>query len=103
MVPINWRATVVFGTLVLFQPAADGSHAAEIDTAYGRNLAQTHCSECHAVDPTRRREIPPTFYELAQDPASTELSLRFLLTNPHYAMPNLKLQEDQMAAIIAYI
>lgn len=98
-----WRAALMAGAVALSLPMTDGAAAAEIDTAYGRRLAQTHCSECHAVDPTRYREIAPTFDTLAQDPASTEMSLRFLLTNPHYAMPNLKLPEDQMAAIIAYI
>lgn len=103
MISIYRRAVVIAGVVALWFPMADRPEAAEIDTGFGRRLAQTHCSECHAVDPTRLHEIAPTFYELAQDPASTQLSLRFLLTNPHYAMPNLRLPEDQMAAIIAYI
>jgi mono/diheme cytochrome c family protein len=101
MVSIVGRAALVLGMVAL--SAAVGARAAEIDTAYGRRLAQTHCSDCHAVEPTRLRELVPTFYELAQDPAVTQLSLRFLLTNPHLAMPNLRLPEDQMAAIVAYI
>lgn len=100
---IDWRTAWVAGTIALVLPGAPQLAAAEIDTAFGRRLAQTHCSECHAIGPTRFHEIAPTFHELAQDPASTQLSLRFLLTNPHYAMPNLKLPEDEMAAIIGYI
>lgn len=104
LMPIDWRAArIAGGGVLLLTTAAQGVAAAEIDTAVGKRLAETHCSECHAVNPTRLREIAPPFYQLAQDPASTALSLRFLLTNPHYAMPNLKLPEDQMAAIIAYI
>jgi mono/diheme cytochrome c family protein len=104
MVSIAGRAALVAGSVVLSLTLAPrGVAAAEIDPAAGRRLAETHCSECHAITPTRQRELAPTFSELAQDPASTPTSLRFLLTNPHYAMPNLKLSEDQMASIIAYI
>jgi mono/diheme cytochrome c family protein len=100
---IDWRTALLAGSVALSLPLADRLEAAEIDPAFGRQLAQKHCSECHAVDPTRFHELAPTFYELAQDPASTPTSLRFLLTNPHYAMPNFRFSEDQMAAIIAYI
>lgn len=104
MISIDWRAVPMAGAIAvsLLLPA-DRVAAAEIDTVVGRRLAQTHCAECHAIEPTRFQEIAPPFQELARDPASTPMSLRFLLTNPHYAMPNLRLPEDQMAAIIAYI
>ena len=103
MISIDWRVLLLAGSVALSLPSAGRVEAAEIDPGAGRRLAQTHCSECHAIDRTRFHEIAPTFYELAQDPASTPTSLRFLLTNPHYAMPNLKLSEDQMAAIVAYV
>ena len=103
MISIDWRAVLLAGSFALSLPPVDRVAAAEIDPAFCRQLAQKHCAECHAIDRTRFRELAPTFYDLAQDPASTPTSLRFLLTNPHYAMPNIRFSEDQMAAIIAYI
>ncbi len=77
--------------------------AAEVDVRVGQGIARRDCSGCHTVEPTTVRELPPAFYELAQSPATTEASLRFLLTQPHYAMPNVRLNDDETSAIVAYI
>lgn len=77
--------------------------AAEIDAKAGESLARRQCAACHTVGPTRARERPPTFSDLAQDLATTRESLEFLLTQPHDTMPNLKLGADELAEIIAYI
>jgi len=76
---------------------------AEIDIKAGESVARTYCATCHTVGPSPAHELPPAFFELAQNPATTESSLGFLLTHPHYAMPNLRLSGDETAAIIAYI
>jgi len=83
--------------------SASAATGAEIDTKAGESIAHTYCAACHDVGPTQAHAVPPTFFELAQDPATTETSLRFLLTHPHEAMPNLRLNADETAEIIAYV
>ena len=96
-------ARPVVAAFLIGLAAALPARGAEIDVKAGEALARRHCAECHTMGQTRARELPPAFAELAQDPATTEASLKFLLTHPHYAMPNLKLNGDEQAEIIAYI
>jgi mono/diheme cytochrome c family protein len=97
------RVAQAISILLSVTAGCAGARAAEIDLAVGRRLAQTHCAECHGAQRTRLQTQAPTFYELAQDPSTTELSLRFQLTTPHRDMPNLKLPGDDLATISAYI
>jgi len=82
---------------------AGALHAAELDERIGEGLARRDCAMCHTVGPTTVHELPPSFSELAQNPATTQASLEFLLTHPHDVMPNLQLGTDERAELIAYI
>lgn len=92
--------------------AANGARAEEdtVDTSQGRALAEAWCAECHDItgDYSELMGItdygdPPSFYAVANDPAVTEIALRAFLHTPHQAMPNLILDETEMAALIEYI
>lgn len=93
-----------FALALAIGAAAGGPvRAAEVDVQVGEGIARRHCAACHTIGPTTVRQLPPAFHELAQSPATTEASLRFLLGHPHYAMPNLRLDADETVAIVAYI
>jgi mono/diheme cytochrome c family protein len=89
------------------QPSADR-------IAAGRDLARRVCGSCHVVM-QQRDELPvlvppgPSFAVLAQRPLLTEAWLReFLGSNhrsmgPHEAMPNPRLADYQIDAIVAFM
>jgi mono/diheme cytochrome c family protein len=108
-------ATAAFRLIVLLVPllaaaAPTPAWADSVDTSAGRALAEAWCAECHDItgDYSELMGItdygdPPSFYAVANDPAVTEIALRAFLHTPHQAMPNLILQEPEMAALIDYI
>lgn len=77
------------------------------DIFAGREIAAAECTECHIIgeDALGGNLLlgAPTFMEVADDPAVTELSLRVFLQSPHQLMPNFVFSETEADAIIAYI
>jgi mono/diheme cytochrome c family protein len=76
------------------------------DTAAGRRLSETWCGSCHLVGPDVTRAVSngvPTFFGIAQDKATTALSLRVFLQTPHGGMPDLHLSREEMDNLAAYI
>src|SRR4029453_15267171 len=45
----------------------------------------------------------PTFFAVANDPSTTDTSLRVFLVSPHVVMPNFMLTRKETDEIIAYI
>jgi mono/diheme cytochrome c family protein len=76
------------------------------DPAAGAELARDVCATCHvvsarqAVDP---RVGAPSFFEVAEHPSTTALSLRVFLRTPHATMPDLILTPEETDDIISYI
>lgn len=81
--------------------------------AEGRTLTSTVCGVCHVVPdkpnaPLSMSFAAPSFAELARRPAFTEAALRQLLASDHrrigpaQAMPNPRLNDNQIDAIVAY-
>jgi mono/diheme cytochrome c family protein len=82
--------------------------------AEGHDLAMALCSVCHVVA-ADQQGVPvmshpgPPFRDIANQPGITPQSLRtFLLithstTEPPFAMPNPRLSDPQIDAMIAYI
>jgi mono/diheme cytochrome c family protein len=72
----------------------------------GLALAQRLCSECHAVE-KQRAQSPnanaPRFTTIASTPGMTSIALSAALNTSHQSMPNILLQPDEQADIIAYI
>ncbi len=81
--------------------AADDS----IEVTSGRMLAGKWCAECHVPgSPSKGRPgIAPSFRAVANDPATTERSVRVFLRSPHPTMPNISLTREQVDDIVAYI
>lgn len=81
--------------------------------AEGRKLAYTICGVCHVVPdkpnvPLGMSFSAPSFVELAGRPTFTEATLRQLLSSEHrrvgpaQAMPNPRLNDNQIDDIVAY-
>lgn len=92
-------------------PFTDENFADEVTE--GRTLTDTMCGICHAVPdkpnaPLSLRFSAPSFVDLARQPSFTESSLRQLLTSEHrrvgpdQTMPNPRLNDTQIDAIVAY-
>jgi mono/diheme cytochrome c family protein len=76
------------------------------DAKKGAALAQTVCSECHAVGNGESRSPntkAPTFTSVAGTRGMSEMALRVWLQSPHPTMPNLMLGEGEKDDVIAYI
>jgi mono/diheme cytochrome c family protein len=75
------------------------------DPAGGASLAREVCAECHLVSEDQMVDpgIGPSLLEVAEHPATTEMSLRAFLQTPHPTMPNLILSPEETDDIIAYL
>ena len=98
------RLALLIGTVW----AAAGAAAAQDvpgDPAGGASLAREVCAECHLVAEDQMVDpgIGPSLLEVAEHPATTEMSLRAFLQTPHPTMPNLMLSPKETDDIIAYL
>lgn len=80
--------------------------ADEMQVSAGRALALQWCSSCHVVakdQPQPATDGVPSFFAIANDPATTEEGLRTFLGTPHASMPNISLSRDEVSSLIAYL
>jgi mono/diheme cytochrome c family protein len=76
------------------------------DPEAGRRLAEAWCGNCHVVGPGASgpaSDAVPTFPAVARMPSTTAMSLRVFLQTPHSRMPDLRLSNEHMDDVIAYI
>lgn len=99
-----------FAALVLLLGVVTSTNAlAAGDTsrvAAGKVLAKGWCGHCHVVSEDQKVapvEGVPTFFAVANDPATTDTSLRVFLGSPHVVMPDFMLTRQETDEIIAYI
>jgi mono/diheme cytochrome c family protein len=74
--------------------------------AAGKELGLKWCSECHVVardQPKAPTDAAPSWYEIANDPSTTEAGLHAFFATPHKQMPNIMLTREETDEIIAYI
>jgi mono/diheme cytochrome c family protein len=73
--------------------------------ADGRHLAEAWCTTCHAIDSKAAgtANTAPDFAAIANQPSTTELSLKVFLRSSHQNMPNLLLKPEQADNLVAYI
>jgi len=72
----------------------------------GYALARKTCARCHRVgkaEDTPKLYPASAFQDIADNPASTELSLRVFLRSPHRDMPDLILTDAEIDNVVAYI
>jgi mono/diheme cytochrome c family protein len=100
---IDFRLVAAASVLMSLASAAS---AAEMNTVAGKQLAKEWCAACHVVEKGQidsTSTAAPTFFEVADNPATTEMSLRAFFATPHEQMPNFQLTNEQTDNIIAYI
>ncbi len=76
------------------------------DATRGLAYAQKACAECHAVSawqPISPRPGVTPFKTIANVPGMTPTALLVWLQTPHPTMPNLIIDADDKADVIAYI
>jgi mono/diheme cytochrome c family protein len=85
--------------------AASPVKAQDGDARRGLAIARETCSVCHGVRKGERspNASAPAFDVVAAVPGMTGLALQSMLQTSHREMPNLILQSDERADLIAYI
>ena len=94
-------ATGILGLLVASGAAQEIGHSGA-----GLAAARRLCSQCHAVEKEQTQSPEadaPAFKELATTPGITAMALSAALNTSHQAMPNIMLEADAKADIVAYI
>jgi mono/diheme cytochrome c family protein len=98
---IGWPAVIALSL------ATAPGEAQEIGQASrGLALARQLCTECHAVQKEQKQSPnldAPRFQVIASMPGMTAMALSAALNTSHASMPNIILQADERADIIAYI
>ena len=102
------RAACVWLGIMIALPLATGCGEAEEMGQPGRGLAlaQRLCAQCHAVRKDQARspnENAPGFEVIASVPGMTATALSAAINTSHRSMPNIMLEADERANIIAYI
>jgi mono/diheme cytochrome c family protein len=72
----------------------------------GRAYAEQNCAACHAIDAGQGRSPnpnAPTFEVIASTPGMTIIAVNAWLHTPHKTMPNLKVDQDKIEPLSAYI
>jgi mono/diheme cytochrome c family protein len=90
-----------------FWLAAASAGAQELgDAARGRAFAQQVCARCHGIErgvADSPNAAAPTFPVIAQVPGLTALALTVSLQGAHREMPDLVLDTQETADVIAFI
>jgi cytochrome c len=87
---------------------ADGDTLPSGSASDGHRLAEAWCKDCHAIDATAAgttgaANAAPAFTAIANQPSTTELSLKVFLRSSHRSMPNLVITPDQADGLVNYI
>jgi mono/diheme cytochrome c family protein len=101
------KTHVLWAASMLLAMSACYGKAQEIGRpGQGRAAAERLCAQCHAIEKAGGRspnEAAPPFASIAAVPGMTSIALTVALTTSHRAMPNIMLEADDRADIIAYI
>jgi cytochrome c len=84
---------------------ASGATLSSDSASAGHRLADAWCKDCHAIEATTTGATsgPPAFTAIAEQPSSTELSLKVFLRTSHRSMPNLVITPSQADDLVNYI
>ena len=99
--------TLILALGLMAISATDVAHAQGIgDPAEGKRIAASTCSSCHQIDVQLRdstNDQVPSFQAIATMPSTTMLAINVFLRTSHNVMPNIRLTENQITDISAYI
>lgn len=98
--------TIALGSLLV--PCAVTAATAAPDEDHrilGWTLAAQHCSQCHVIGKGAQEggSVGPAFTAVAAMPSTTGVALNVFLQSHHQRMPSLRLDRDEMDAVIDYI
>ena len=101
------RRHFLLAAVIAFPIAASSGTAQEVGSAgRGLVLARQVCVQCHAVEKEQAQSPNadvPAFREIASIPGMTAMALSAALNTSHKTMPNLMLNPEERADIVAYI
>jgi cytochrome c len=85
--------------------SARGAPPGSESTSEGRRLAEAWCKSCHVIDLkiAGTANTAPDFAAIANQPSTTELSLKVFLASSHRNMPNLILKPEQADNLVSYM
>ena len=94
-----------YAVAIIIYSALSAVGDAQAAAPRGESLAQSWCSQCHAVKRGQSSANPaaPRFADVAAEPSMTEYALRAFLKTPHPTMPNIMMKPDDMDDIVSYI
>jgi mono/diheme cytochrome c family protein len=103
---------LVFLAALLLTPAASAQVVG--DPPAGQRVAMEICAACHAVmpgegvdpdpDPLPFKELKALpFEDIANTPGVTAMALFAWLTSSHPTMPDIRLEEEELRNVAAYI
>jgi mono/diheme cytochrome c family protein len=104
----QWRpiSTVLLVAAVML-PNGPGLAQEVGDAKRGSVLALGTCSVCHAVSKGKggssANPLAPPFSTITEVKGMSAMALNVALLTPHHAMPNIMLDPQERADIIAYI
>ena len=97
-----WSALALTAVALLGGPALAQEYG---DASRGLTLALRVCAGCHGVRQGENSTHPlaPAFYFIAEIRGMSAMALNVALLSPHRDMPNIMLQPQDRADVIAYI
>ncbi len=101
------RRHILLTAIIAFPIASGYSMAQEVgSSSRGLALARQVCAQCHAVQ-KRQTESPnadaPSFQEIASASGMNAIAFSAALNTSHRTMPNLMLEPEERADIVAYV
>ena len=84
---------------------AQGASPETSNVSEGHRLAEAWCKACHVIDmrTAGTANTAPDFVAIANQPSTTELSLKDFLGSNHRNMPNLILRPEPADNLVSYI
>ncbi len=98
------RVSFLAGAFAVF--GCCGAMAQDGDLSRGRAAARELCASCHAVEPggaVSPDAAAPPFALIANTPGMSAPALNSVLHSSHQSMPNIILEPEDRADVLAYI
>ncbi|SDA28943.1 Cytochrome c, mono-and diheme variants [Methylobacterium sp. UNC378MF] len=97
--------SAVLGALLAVGTDASAAGPAEDHRIRGWAIATQLCSQCHVIGRASQPGafVGPAFVRVAEMPSTTGPALAVFLQSHHARMPSLRLDRDEMDAVIDYI
>lgn len=103
--PFKSSRAVLLSGLAMLVSATDDC-VAQSSKEHGKVLAQSMCSECHAIQSAQvfsPNSYAPPFEKIANLRGMSAPALTSMLYSSHRRMPNIILRPEEARAIVSYI